>query len=159
MNYFRIELFSSSHIHQLEISQMYDLISTINHGPTSYTHRRSWNWRTCTTSPSISLPIIAFRREGERRRLESTRRFELLRWHRRNSTRENSRFRPPSLVKLDFDIRRDLRRGESQRHGTMKEQKKYPLGFVIVIMISNSGPRLVLYLPCRRLTTHTTESS
>lgn len=47
---------------------MYDLISTINHGPTSCTHRRSWNWRTCTTSPSISLPIIAFRREGERER-------------------------------------------------------------------------------------------
>lgn len=44
-------------------------------------------------------------------------RFKLLRWHRRNSTRENSCFHsPPSLVKLDFDTRHDLQRGESQRH-------------------------------------------
>lgn len=64
---FALNLLSSSHIHlQLEISQMYDLISTINHESTSYTHRRRWNWRTCTTS--ISLPIIAFHVERKRER-------------------------------------------------------------------------------------------
>lgn len=72
---FALNLLSSSHIHlQLEISQMYDLISTINHESTSYTHRRRWNWRTCTMSPSISLPIIAFHVERERERDRQTER-------------------------------------------------------------------------------------